>query len=285
LRVIVCIKQIGYIYHPVAIDFQDAKIDPEKIVYMLNPYDEVALEEGVKIKERFEGSEVTIITAGPLADEKSLRYAFAFGADRMIRINCQCLSPSSISLALAEAIKHLEFDIILCGKKAIDTNDNQVGPSIAELLNIVQVSGIVRLEVFPQEKKAIVERYLGKGDREAIECDLPALFTVEKALNDPRYPTLPNRLRAEKQEIERLEISSFGIPSDPELELGKSMKLSPPRPKPFRLFTPDSGLSASERLRLIMSGGITEKKSDLLEGTPEEVSDKIMEVLIQEKII
>jgi len=285
MRVIVCIKQIGYVYHPIAIDSPGGSIDPEKIVYMLNPYDEVALEEAVRIKEKFPGSEVTVITAGPPQVNKTLRYAFAFGADRMIRIHCRKLAPWATSLVLAAVIKDLEYDLILCGKKAIDTNDNQVGSSIAELLNIAQVSGIVGLEVSPQREKAIVERYLGKGDRDVIECNLPALFTVEKTMNDPRYPTVPNRLMAERQEIHEIEAESLDVNFDSEVDLTEFMSLSPPRPRPKKVFTPDSKLSATDRMKMIMSGGMVAKKSDLLKGPPERLADQIIEILIQEKII
>jgi len=284
MRVIVCIKQICYVYHPIAIDSSGRDIDPEKMVYMLNPYDEVAMEEAMKIKERFAGSEVIVITAGPPRTEEALRYAFAFGADRMIRIDCQNLDPWTTSLILAETIRDLKYDIILCGKKAIDTNDNQVGSFVAEILEIAQVSGIVRMEVLPDMKKVIVERYLGKGDREAVECDLPALFTVEKTLNDPRYPTLPNRLRAEKEKIESIEATALNIHVDVEMDLREFASLAPPRPKPKKVFTPDSHLSASERRRLIMSGGVTEKKSNLFEGAPEDIAKRIVNILIKEKI-
>lgn len=284
MRVIVCVKQICYVYHPIAIDSPGSDIDPEKMVYMLNPYDEVAMEEAMKIKERLAGSEVVVLTAGPHRTEGALRYAFAFGADKMIRINCQYPDPWATSLVLAETIRGLEYDIILCGKKAIDTNDITVGSFLAELLDIAQVSGIVRLDVLPDMKKAIVERYLGKGDREVMECNLPALFTVEKSMNDPRYPTLPNRLQAERQRVERIEPTSLDInPKEP--DLSKFTRFTPPRPKPKKLFTPDSYLSASERRRLIMSGGLAHERSNLLEGAPEDIARKIVDILIQEKIV
>ena len=285
MRVIVCVKQTGFVYHPIAIDSPGSAIDPEKMVYMLNPYDEVALEESLKIKENHAGSQTIVITAGPPQVEEALRYAFSFGADKMIRINCQPLGPWSTSLVLAEVIRNLKYDVILCGKKAIDTNGNQVGSFIAELLNIPQVSGIAGLEILPQEKKAIVERYLGKGDRELVECELPALFTVEKSMNDPRYPTVSNRLLAERQEIEEIEASSLGIVFDSGSDLSEFVRFTPPRPKPRKVFTPDSNLSPSERMRLIMSGGMTGKKSDFLGGKPEEAAKKIIDVLIQEKIV
>ena len=285
MKIVVCVKQVGYIYHSLAIDVKGAEIDPEKMVFMLNPYDEIAVEEAIRIKERLSNCEVIIITTGSSKSEEALRYSFAFGADRMIRIEDQNFGCWSTAMVLAEVIKDLDYDLILCGKKSIDTNGNNVASFLAELLDIPQVSGIVRLETLVQEKKAIVDRYLGRGDREVVECDLPALFTVENGLNNPRYPSLPHRISAEKEKIEVLNLRSLGVNLDQEMDLTEFMSLSPPRPKPKKRFTPDSNLSAGERMRLIMSGGVSEKKSDLLEGKSEDIADRIVEVLIQEKIL
>jgi len=285
MRVVVCIKQIGYVYHPIAINASRDHIDPEKMVFMLNPYDEIAVEEAIKIKNNLNNCEVIVITVGPPRAEEALRYAFAMGADKMIRINYEGSDSWLISLALAKIIKDLSCNLILCGKKAIDSNGNQVGSFLAELLDIPQVSGIVGLEVLPEKKKAIADRYLGKGDRQVVECNLPALFTAENGINDPRYPSLPNRLSSEKKDIEVMGLSCLGLCIDQEIDLTKFMTFLPPRPKPKKLFTPDSNLSASERMKLIMSGGFNEKKSDLIEGKAEDIAKKVMEVLDQEKLL
>jgi electron transfer flavoprotein beta subunit len=285
MRVVVCIKQIGYVYHPIAINETRGHIDPEKMVFMLNPYDEIAVEEAIKIKENFNNCEVVIVTVGPPRAEEALRYAFAMGADKMIRIDYESCDSWLISMALAKIIKDLRCNLILCGKKAIDNNGNQVGSFIAELLDIPQVSGIVGLEILTGKKKAVIDRYLGKGDRQVVECNLPALFTVENGLNDPRYPSLPNRLLAEKKNIEVIDLNCLELCVDQGIDLTKFMTFSAPRPKPKKLFTPDSNLSASERMKLIMSGGFNEKKSDLLEGKAEHIANKIIQILTQEKLL
>jgi len=218
VRVVVCIKQISYVYHPIAINSSGGHIDQEKMVFMLNPYDEIAVEEAIKIKKNLSNCEVIVITVGPRRAEEALRYAFAMGADKMIRINYESSDSWLISLALAKIIKDLSYDLILCGKKTIDNNGNQAGSFIAELLHIPQVSGIVRLEILPEKKKAIVERYLVKGDRQVVECNLPALFTVENGINDPRYPSLPNRLLSEKKNIEVIDLTSLGLIIDQEMD-------------------------------------------------------------------
>jgi electron transfer flavoprotein beta subunit len=285
MRVIACVKQIGYIYDPTAIDLSTGEIDSEKMVSFLNPYDEVAVEQAIRIKESVSDCEVIILTAGQPETERALRYAFAMGGDRVIRINDEGSDPWSTALILAKAIEKIGYDLVLCGKKAIDSNGSQVGSFIAELLRVPQVSGIVGLTVLDHERKAIAARYLGKGDKEEIECDLPALFTVETGLNDPRYPTLLNRLKSEKVEVEELNQATLEACSDREECMAKLMKFSQPRPKTRKVFTPDSSLPAADRLKLMMSGGAADEQSDILEGTTDQLAGHIVEFLIQEEML
>ncbi len=287
MKIIVCVKQIGYIYDPTAIDLATGEIDPEKMVYMLNPYDEVAVEEALKIRESNGDCEVIAISAGGQEADNALKYAFAMGADRMVRFNYQSSDPSLISMVLAEAIEKIGYDIVLCGKKSLDSNSGQVGSFLAEKLHIPQISGIVRLNLLFNEKKTVIERYLGKGDREELECNLPVLLTTELALNDPRYPTLSRRLLADKVEIEILDTASFGVNSAKVEGLTEVLKLSQPRPKTRKTFSPDSNLSATDRLKLMMTGGGAKPKeaSSVLDGTPDELAGHILKCLIQEKII
>ena len=250
MRIIVCVKEVGYVYHPLAIRKLGDKIDLEKVVYMINPYDEIAVEEAVRIKDSCKDCEISLITVGSPRSEKALRYAFALGGDRMIRIDFETLDPWTTSLVLAEVIKGLKYDIIFCGKKAIDNNAGLVGPCLAELLRIPQVTGIVKMEMQVEKNQTVVHRYLGRGDRQIVECSLPALFTVESGLNDPRYPSLANRLSAERELIQVIDPGSLNLGSGSEIELERFMNVSPPRPKPKRVFTPESNLSASERMQL-----------------------------------
>lgn len=286
MRVLVCIKQITYFYHPFALDASESSLDLEKMALMLNPYDEVAVEAAVRIKERYGDCEIVAITAGLPNSEKALRYAFAMGADKMVRIDFEGFDPWLTALALANTVQGMQFDIVLCGEKAIDNNAGQVGSFLGELLEVPQVSGIVGLELFPERKMALADRYLGRGgDRQIVGCPLPALFTVEDGLNYPRYPTLGRRLLAEKEKVEVIKIDIHKLRTDKNMDLTASMRLSPPRPKPKKTFTPDSSLSASERMRLIMSGGVTEKTGKLLQGKADEVAEKILDVLVQEGIV
>jgi len=127
MRIVVCVKQVKYVYHDLPLCEARNEIDPEKMVRMMNPYDEISVEEAVRIKERYKDCEVILITVGPPASEEMLRYAFALGGDRMIRVDFESDDPWSISVILAEAIKDLNYDFVLCGKKAIDNNAGLVG--------------------------------------------------------------------------------------------------------------------------------------------------------------
>jgi electron transfer flavoprotein beta subunit len=284
MKVVVCIKQVRYVYGDLPLHGIRNEIDPEKVVLMINPYDEIAVEEAARIKERYDGCEIILVTVGPRASEESLRYSYAIGGDRMIRVDFESDDPWSISAILAEVIKDLNYDVILCGKKAIDTNAGLVGSFIAESLKIPQVSRIVRLELLPEENKAVADRYLGRGDRQVVECGLPALFTVEKGLNDPRYPSLRNKFSAEREVIEVIETASLGFSSDNGMDMTRNLTLSPPRPRPRKIFTPESNLSASERMRLLMRGHRAEKTAGLIEGNPEDIAGKVAEILIQERV-
>lgn len=285
MRIIVCIKQVAFICHPIAIERKGGDIDQQKVVYMLNPYDEAAVEEAIRIKERSDDAEIILLTLGPLRAEESLRYAFSMGADSMIRIDGDIADPFIVSFVLSKVIKEMGFDIILCGKKAIDSNDCAVGTFLAESLGIAHVAGVLKLNVFPEEELALVERALGRGDREVVDCSLPGLFSVELGINNPRYPTLPNRFKADREKIEVIEMSSIDVALSKNTGLSRLNDLSPPRPRPKKVFTPDSNLSASERRRIMMSGGKTGKKGDLIEGAPDKAAETIMNVLIQEKIL
>jgi electron transfer flavoprotein beta subunit len=286
VKAIVCIRQVAFIYVELEAEESIREIEPEKVLYRLNPYDEIAAEEAVRIKERHEGWEVDLITVGPARAEAALRSCFALGADRMMRLDGEVWDPWLIAATLANVIRESDYDLVLCGKKAIDTNDGLVGAFLAELLGIGYVSRIVGLEVPAGEPRMVVaDRYLGRGDRQRLECALPALFTVEKGLNEPRYPTLLNRLRAEREQVEVIPGASIELDMDEEMDVMRHMKLVRPRPRPKKVFTPETSLTARERMRLLMSGHAQRKEKRLLEGRDEDIARKILEVLVEQKVI
>lgn len=293
LKIVVCVKHVGCVYHPTAVDLHSGDIDTEKMVFMLNPYDEVAVEAALRIKAQVGDAEITLVTAGAADAEKSLRYAGAMGGsliDRMIRVHDDGDPPPDAwqtAMMLCRAIRSIDFDLILCGKKAIDTNGCQVGTFIAEALSLPQVSGLVDLELALPEKCAMVQRAMGKGDKEEVVCDLPALFTVDITMNDPRYPTMRNRFYGERMDIDVIVPAAAGAATSQDHAMTRTAQFSFPRPKTRKVFTPDSNLSVMERMNAMLMGGGAGKKenSNILSGSAEELAGYLYDFLVENKIL
>lgn len=211
MKIVVIVKQTLDLEEQIIIE--DLKIDKENVELILNPYDEYAVEEAVKLKEEY-GGEVTTITFGPPEAESALRTALAMGADKAMLIEeeeDQSLDENGIAKVLAAAIKDNEYDIILGGNMSVDNGGSQVGPRVAEELDIPHISTITNLEV--NEEMVKVERD-AEGDVEIIESTLPILVTAQQGLNEPRYPSLPGIMKAKKKPLEEIEIDDLDIDED-----------------------------------------------------------------------
>jgi len=288
MRIVVCVKQVNRMIHATAVDLVTGQPDPGLMVDLLNPDDEVAIEAGLRIRESVPGATLTVVTVGPPEFERALRFAAAMGGalvDRAIRVDAEPADAWNAAQLLAASIRSIGCDLILCGQRAIDTHGGQLGSFIATLLDVAQVSGIVRLDLPPPGSRVLVERALGRGDREEVECRLPALLTVDRALHEPRYPTFPNRLRAEQACIE---VMSSGLPEEgpgPE-PLTQIRKLAPPRPKTRKVFTIDTSLSLADRMTQMVAGGGAKKEGGaVLEVGPEEAARQIVDLLLQNRMV
>jgi electron transfer flavoprotein beta subunit len=203
LNIIVCIKQVP--------DTTEVKINPETgtliregVPSIVNPFDMYAIEEGLRLKEKY-GGKVTVVSMGPPQAKEALKEAVAMGADEAILLSDRAFAGSdtwATAYTLAQAVKKLgPFDVILCGKQAIDGDTGQVGPGIARQLGINQLTYVFKiLKLDPESRALAVERLLEEG-REVVETQLPALLTVVKDINQPRYPTFLGIRRATKLEI------------------------------------------------------------------------------------
>jgi len=203
LNIIVCIKQVP--------DTTDVQINPEThtliregISSIINPFDLYAIEEALSLKEKF-GGKVSIISLGPPQSMKALKEAIGMGADEAISLSDRAFAGSdswATSYTLALAIKKAgNFDIVLCGKQAIDGDTGQVGPGLASQLGITQLTYVFRIiKLDPEAGIISVERLLEEG-REIVEARLPALLTVVKDINQPRKATLLHIRRASKLPI------------------------------------------------------------------------------------
>ena len=283
MKIVVCVKQVRLIYARTGRDPAAHFVAEEDWISLVNPYDELAVEEAIRIKERLGDVQVTLVTLGDLIAEKALRRCLAMGADRLIQVNDPSfgrMDPWGAAVVLAKAIERLEPDLILCGKEALDENGGQVGAYIAELLGLPYISCIVRLDLYSHEKKARVHRAVGKGDREVVESPVPALFSVEKGLNEPRYPTLPDVVRAYNQKIECWSQEFLGLQKEDLQPLTEVVEASYPRPRPKRIPVPDSQLNGFERVSFLLSGDRAEKKGRVLEGPPEAMASEVVRFLI-----
>lgn len=210
MNIIVLLKQTFDTEESIYI--KDDKISEEDVKFIINPYDEYAVEEAVALKEEH-GGEVTILSIGPDRTEEALRTALAMGADKAILVNDeQALGDElTISKVLARVISGQEFDLILGGYMAVDDGSAQVGPRVAEELNITHVSTVVKLQI--EGRLARIERDV-EGNIEHIEVDLPILVTAQQGLNEPRYPSLPAIMKAKRKPIERLSLADLNLTTE-----------------------------------------------------------------------
>ena len=190
---------------------EQGQIKDEGLNFIINPYDEYAVEEAIKLKEEF-GGEVTVITVGPSRAESALRTALAMGADKGILVHDETLfgDEYTLSKVLSAVVKDRAFDIILTGNMSVDNGAGQVGIRLAEELGISPLSSITQMTI--EGEKATVVRDV-EGDAEVIETSLPLLITAQQGLNEPRYPSLPGIMKAKKKPIERVCVADLGISS------------------------------------------------------------------------
>ncbi len=260
MNIVVCIKQVP--------ETTEVKINPETntlvregVPSIINPFDENAIEAALQLREK-NGGKVTVISMGPPQAAEALKTAIAMGADDAILVSDRAFAGSdtwATSYTLAQTIKTLgDIKIILCGKQAIDGDTAQVGPGIAEWLNIPQVTFAVKIEV--DGDKAKVERLLEEVN-EVVETSLPAVITTVQQINSHRLPSLKGMLRAKKTEIKILKAAEIAAE---EKNLG--LKGSPTQV--VKIFTPPP------------KGG-----GEVLTGEAPDVVDKLIAKIRERKII
>jgi electron transfer flavoprotein beta subunit len=285
MNLLVCIKQVPDPELPFK-----AVVEGKGWPYVLNPYDEVAVNEAVRIKERAGQGTIIVVTVGPASAEKALRKCLAIGADQAIHV-CDSafdfLNPYATALILSKVIATLKYDIIFCGFRSHDGSSCAVGGIIAEFLNIPVITGVVKLELSVDRQSAIAHRRLEGGNREVVQCRLPAAVTVEKALNEPRCPRIRRVIETSKQEISRLDLESLCLEQERFSQAGSWIKVSgiSSRRPPKKTFTPSSDLPPEERMKLLMSGGAAKKGGNVVRKPKDEAAKEILQLLISKNII
>jgi electron transfer flavoprotein beta subunit len=259
LNIIVCIKQVP--------GTTEIKIDPktntlvrEGVKSIVNPFDAYALEEGVRLKERY-GGKVTVITMGPPQAEEALRETISVGANEAILLSDRAFAGSdtwATSYVLSKAIaKIANYDIIICGRQTLDGDTGQVGPELSEMLKIPFVSYVSKVEEI-KDKHIRVQRMIEEG-HEVIETTLPAVITVVKEINVPRLPSLRGSMRAKTVKIPVWTAADIGADPDKAGIPGSPTRV-------VKIFYPKRT-----------------HKSEMLQGTLEQQIEKLVERL--EKIV
>ncbi len=228
MKIAVCIKRVPDTETRVKIAADGKAIDEAGVKFVLNPYDEFAVEEALKRKEAAGTGEVVVVTLGVDAAQETIRTALAMGADRgvLLKTDRRNLDPLVTARALAGELKGGGFDLILFGKLAIDDYSHAVGTMVAELLGLPCVTAVAHLEL--AEGKGVAEREI-EGGIEVVEFSLPAVLTTDKGLNEPRYPALKGIMQAKKKplDVKPVDLGAGGIEV---LELAL-----PPERKPGRI--------------------------------------------------
>jgi electron transfer flavoprotein beta subunit len=207
---VVCIKQVADTETRVKVAADGKTLDPAGVTWITNPYDEFALEQALRIKEKLGAGEVVVLSLGGPGVQTTIRSALAMGADRGIYLKTDAIAPDSLAVAraLAQELGALQPQIVWFGKQAVDDDQAQVGPMVAELLSLPCVTVVALMELDGETAK--VEREI-EGGREVVEVRLPALLAADKGLNEPRYASLKGIMAAKKKPIEE-KATSLGEP-------------------------------------------------------------------------
>ena len=212
MRVFVCIKQVPDTETRIKLSSDKQSIDPTGIKWIINPYDEFAIEEAIRFKEAGSDIRITAVTIGPKARvNNALLTAMAMGADDALLINTsENLDANTSAKTLAEAIKKEgDASLIYCGKLAIDGNTAAVSQMLAEFLDIPHASVVSKIEY--QSGHILAEREVEGGTRETFKLTLPALIAANKGLNKPRFPSLPGIMKAKKKPVVEVSLEELGI--------------------------------------------------------------------------
>lgn len=254
MEIVVCCKLVPDLAEELEIDASGAHLDPDSVRLVLNEFDEHALEEALLIKEAT-GSRVTVIIPDADGADNVLYTAIAKGADRAIKLLGVEAHPGSSVLAgaLASVLPSLSYDVILTGVQSIDDVDGQLGGLLAGLLGLPYVSVVTGVEVNPDARHALVRKEFSGGLQGEYEVDLPAVFGIQAAKQPPRYAPV-SKIRQAMREAALEEITAAQVPT-PSLHIR-------------RLLKPEAASQA-----------------EFIEGTPEEIASRLMEILEQRKLL
>jgi electron transfer flavoprotein beta subunit len=225
MKLLVAVKRVIDFNVKIRVKADKTGIETANVKMSMNPFDEIAVEEAVRLKEAGIATEIAAVSMGPQACQETIRTALAMGADRGIHVLTDAeLQPLAVAKLLKAIVERDKFDLVILGKQAIDDDCNQTGQMLAALLAWPQATFASKLKI--ADGKAAVTREVD-GGLETIEMKLPAIVTTDLRLNEPRYASLPNIMKAKKKPIEAISPDALGVDPAPRLKLLKVEE--PPR--------------------------------------------------------
>ncbi len=199
MKIAVCVSQVPDTTTKVKVGSDGKTIDPAGVTYIINPYDEFAVEAALQLKEKH-GGETIVVSVGKESNKEAIKKAFAMGIEKGILVKSESEMDSySVARNLADVLKEINPDIICFGKQSIDYDDSQVGQLVAEMLSIPSISVVVSINV--DGSKITCEREI-EGGKEVVEASLPVAISAQRGLNNPRYPNLKGIMQAKSKPIE-----------------------------------------------------------------------------------
>ncbi|MFM8269473.1 MAG: electron transfer flavoprotein subunit beta/FixA family protein [Pseudomonadota bacterium] len=249
MNIMVLVKQVPDTETKIKISSDKKGIEQNDIKWVINPYDEFAIEQGLKTKEILKTGSVTVVSVGPDRVVEALRTAVAMGADNACHIKIdQEMDTYLVAKALAEVAKKENSQLVFSGKQAIDDDQAATFGYLAELLNWPSASMVVKCEV--SNGKAVIQREVEGGTRFAMELPTPAVIAVDKGINTPRYASLPGIMKAKKKEIKVYSLADLGLGSEkPKTSI--SDYALPPERQAGKKLAGDAATQAKELVRLL----------------------------------
>jgi electron transfer flavoprotein beta subunit len=228
VKILVTVKRVPDPETTIRVKPDGSGIVTDNIKYVINPFDEIAIEEALRIKEKLGGSEVVLASIGTKVVSEQLRTGLAMGADRALLVLCdQALDSLAVSKILAKLVERESPQLVLMGKQAIDDDSNQAGQMLAALLDWPQATFASKVELAADQQSAQVIREVD-GGLETVGFSLPGIITADLRLNEPRYASLPGIMKARKKEIKEIPVAELGADITPRLKIDK---VDPPAKK------------------------------------------------------
>ena len=219
MKILVPVKRVVDYNVKVRVKKDETDVELDNVKMSMNPFDEIAVEEALRLKEKGVASEIIAVSIGLSEVQETIRNALAMGADSGIFVNCTSkLEPLSVAKILTSICKKIKPDLVIMGKQAIDDDMNATGQMLSAMLNWGQATFASKLEI--QDKKIKVSREID-GGIENIEVNLPAIVTTDLRLNEPRYASLPNIMKAKRKPIDEIKVEDLNIDIEPKLEILK----------------------------------------------------------------